>query len=61
MVEKRGKGRPPSAQKSHRRSTTFPPGLYKRLDTVAKQEERTVNELIVTAVREFLKEHAPAA
>ncbi len=54
MSEKR-RGRPKATIKTHKRTVSFPPTLYERLAQVAASEERTVNELIVTVLREFLR------
>jgi hypothetical protein len=54
--ETRKKGRPPAVIKSKKRSMTFPAGLYQRLEEIAKTEERPVSDLVLEAVRRFLKE-----
>ncbi len=48
------RGRPVAAVKRIKRSTTFPPGIYRELEVVAEQEERTINELIVLGARMLL-------
>ena len=55
MEEKRGRGRPSAAVKLHKRSVSFPPSLYERLEAIAIREERNVNELIVAVLRDFVK------
>jgi len=55
MDQKRGRGRPSSAVKLHKRSVSFPPSLYEHLEATAIREERNVNELIVSVLREFVK------
>ena len=53
--EKRPRGRPLAAVKLHKRSVSFPPSLYERLEAIALREERNVNDLIVSVLREFVK------
>lgn len=55
MEAKRPRGRPVSAVKSHKRSMTFPPSLYARLEEIALREERNVNELIVSVLRDRIR------
>jgi hypothetical protein len=54
MEEKR-RGRPKSKVKLHKRTVSFPPTLYDRLMEIADREERTVNELIVAVLRDFVR------
>lgn len=56
MEEPRKKGRSPAIVKSKKRSMTFPAGLYQRLEEIAQSEERPVSDLVMEAVRRFLKE-----
>jgi len=55
MEEKRDKGRPRSAIKRYKRSTTFPPSLYERLKALALRKECDVNDLIVAAVYDLVE------
>ena len=60
MDNTKKRGRPAGAVPTHKRSVTFPAGLYARLEKIALRDERTVNDLIVTALRELVKkEDAP--
>lgn len=54
------RGRPSGGLPTHKRSVTFPAGLYARLEQIAKREERTVNDLIVNALRELAKKEDSA-
>lgn len=54
------RGRPSSGPPTHKRSFSFPTGLYARLEAIARKEERTVNDLIVTMAREFVKKEDSA-
>lgn len=56
MDGSRKRGRPPLTTKSKKRSMTFPAGLYERLEKAAQDDERPVSELVMEAVRRFLKE-----
>jgi len=56
METKRTRGRPRTTGELHKRSVSFPPNLYKRLEERAAHEERNVNELIVAVLREFMRE-----
>jgi metal-responsive CopG/Arc/MetJ family transcriptional regulator len=56
MDAKRNRGRPRSVVKLHKRSVSFPPSLYERLEAIALSEERNVNELIVSVLRDFVRE-----
>lgn len=58
MEEKRPRGRPVAVVKPHKRSMSFPPGLYARLEEIALREERNVNDLIVSVLREFVRKDA---
>jgi len=62
MNEKRPRGRPPTVIKLHKRTVSFPPNLYARLERTALKEERNVNELIVDVLRDELerREQVPA-
>jgi predicted HicB family RNase H-like nuclease len=53
MEEKRPRGRPTKTIKLHKRTVSFPPSLYERLEAAAAREERTVNDLIVSVLREY--------
>lgn len=55
MEEKRPRGRPRQTVKLHKRSVSFPPSLYERLEAIALREERNVNELIVAVLRDFVR------
>jgi metal-responsive CopG/Arc/MetJ family transcriptional regulator len=55
MEEKRPRGRPRQVVKLHKRSVSFPPSLYERLEGIALREERNVNELIVAVLRDFVR------
>lgn len=55
MEEKRNRGRPRSVIKLHKRTVSFPPSLYERLESIAVQDERNVNELIVAVLRDFVR------
>lgn len=55
MEEKRSRGRPTTAIKLHKRTVSFPPSLYARLEEKALQEERNVNELIVSMLRGLME------
>lgn len=55
MDEKRSRGRPTAVVKAHKRSMSFPPGLYARLEEIALRDERNVNELIVSMLRESVR------
>ncbi len=55
MEEKRSRGRPRAVIKLHKRTVSFPPSLYDRLEEIALREERNVNELIVEVLREFVR------
>lgn len=52
------RGRPFAAVKRVKRSITFPPTVYQQLEEIGAREERTVNELVVEAVRALIKEKA---
>lgn len=58
-MDKPKRGRPPLPAKSKKRSMTFPAGLYQRLEEAAQREERPVSELVLEAVRRFLKDNEP--
>lgn len=55
MEEKRPRGRPMAVVKPHKRSVSFPPSLYKRIEEIALRDERNVNELIVAVLRDFVR------
>ena len=61
MEQKRKRGRPAAGIKLHKRSVSFPPSLYERLEATAMKEERNVNELIVAVLRDFLARRQPEA
>lgn len=54
------RGRPAGGLPTHKRTVAFPAGLYAKLEAMARREERTVNDLIVTALREFAKKEDSA-
>lgn len=55
MEEKRPRGRPNAVIKLHKRTVSFPQGLYAKLEEIAIREERNVNDLIVSVLREFVR------
>lgn len=59
MEEKRPRGRPVAAVKPHKRSMSFPPRMYARLEAMAIRDERNVNELITSILREYLRTNDP--
>lgn len=61
MEEKRPRGRPKKPIQLHKRTVSFPPSLYARLEEIALHEERNVNELIVSVLREFVREREEAS
>lgn len=54
------RGRPAGGLPTHKRTVAFPAGLYAKLERIAKREERTVNDLIVTVLREMAKSEPDA-
>lgn len=60
MDKPKRRGRPAGSLPTHKRSFSFPAGVYARLEAIAKRDERTVNDLIVTMAREFLKKEDSA-
>jgi hypothetical protein len=54
--KQRKRGRPPTVVALHKRSMSFPVGLYTRLEEIALREERNVNELVVSVLRGFVRE-----
>ena len=63
-IVKRKPGRPRILVDAHKRSVTFPAGLYDDLEVLAREKRySTVNELLVSVVRDFVekqKERQPA-
>jgi metal-responsive CopG/Arc/MetJ family transcriptional regulator len=57
MEDKRGRGRPRTVIKLHKRTVSLPPSLYERLEEIAVAEERNVNDLIVHVLRKFVRDH----
>ena len=59
--DKRPRGRPVATVKLHKRSVSFPPSLYEKLEQRAAREERNVNDLIVSVLRDVVRsEREPA-
>lgn len=61
MDEKRPRGRPVAPVKLHKRTVSFPPSLYDWLRERAEREERDVNDLIVSVLREDRERERDAA
>lgn len=49
------RGRPKATVKLHKRTVSFPPSLYDRLMEIAARDERNVNDLIVSALRDLVR------
>lgn len=54
------RGRPAGGLPTHKRTVAFPANVYARLEAIARREERTVNDLIVTMAREYVKRETDA-